>query len=88
MSTKKVEHQYGQKITCPYCGKEGKFLRAWGDDSVDVLHLEGEKTLINHATGEPFVIKTFLDGCSKHGKLGSHHMPKSREELEIQEEEL
>ncbi len=73
--SKKPAFQYGEKITCPYCHKPGKFLRSWGDGSIDVLHKESEK-VVTTDKGFRFKMAVFEDGCCRHGKMGSnHHTP-------------
>lgn len=62
----------GDKIKCPYCGLPGITLKIF-DDYIDVEHVTGKRTFVSKVTGKPFEVDAFLDGCSKHGKIGSNH---------------
>lgn len=62
----------GDKVSCPYCGKTGKVMKVWGDGSMDVFHEEGKRKVRSSSTGKILELNCFLDGCSRHGKLGKN----------------
>ncbi len=72
MSKKKegAKATMSDRITCPYCGRTGVVIRVYEDKSVDVSHVTEERDVISQATGKAIRCGVFVDGCSRHGKLG------------------
>lgn len=58
------------RVTCPYCGQSGMVIRVYADGSVDIAHVWEDRDVISQATGKKVRCGVFVDGCSKHGKLG------------------
>lgn len=66
-----TKHENGDKILCPYCAKPGTVIRVFADGSVDICHKFGKRKTVAAATGKTIEVNSFIDGCSRHGKLGS-----------------
>lgn len=64
--------QPGEKIKCPYCGRDGIVLKVF-EKGMDVSHEVGKRTFISQVTGQSFEVDAFLDGCSMDGKIGSNN---------------
>lgn len=79
MKEKKPEN--GQAIDCPYCGHRGKVIRVFDDGHVDVCHKAGKRKVVANS-GMEVEVESFIDGCSRDGKIGSDHHAKKLDMIE------